>query len=62
MKLEIKDYCVRCGMCEDIYTDLFHLNVPEDRVEIKFDEIPPELEEKALGAIADCAVGAIFKK
>ena len=59
MKLEIKDYCVRCGICEDLYPELFHVNCDKDLVEIKYDEIPAELEEKAKGAMRDCSIAAI---
>ena len=62
MKIEIKDYCVRCGLCEDLCPEIFKLNVQDDVIELKYDEIPKELEEKALQMIADCAVGAIFLK
>ena len=59
MKLGIKDYCVRCGLCEDLYPEIFHLNTEKDAVDIKFAEIPLELEEKAKNAIRDCAIAAI---
>ncbi len=62
MQLEIKDFCVRCGLCEDLHEKLFRLNVEEDRVDILYDVIPPELEDDAKQAIADCAVAAIFVK
>ena len=60
MKLKIREFCVRCGLCEDLHPRLFHLNTESDRVEILHDVIPPELEEDARQAIADCAVTAIF--
>ena len=59
MKLYIKEYCIRCGMCEDLYPELFYLNVDKDEIEIKYEDIPPELEEKAKDAIRDCAIAAI---
>lgn len=62
MKLEIKDYCIRCGLCEDLYPEIFKLNFAEDKIDLLFDEIPAEYQEKAKGAIADCAVTAIFLK
>ncbi|MCX8033648.1 MAG: ferredoxin [Thermoleophilia bacterium] len=61
MKIEIQDYCIRCGLCEDLYPELFHLNIDEDRIDLKYEgDIPPELEEKAREARRDCAIGAIF--
>ena len=62
MQLEIKDYCVRCGLCEDLHGKLFRLNVKDDVVDILYDVIPPELEDEARQAMADCAVAAIFLK
>ncbi len=59
MKLYIKDFCVRCGLCEDLYPEIFRLDVDKDEIEIKFDEIPKELEPKAKEAIRDCAIAAI---
>ena len=60
MKLTIKDYCVRCGLCEDLYPEIFRLDVAKDEIEIKFDELPESLEEKAKDAMRDCAIAAIF--
>ena len=61
MKLQIREYCIRCGMCEDLHPQLFKLNTEADKVDILYDEIPAELEEDAKKAIADCAITAIFK-
>lgn len=60
MKLIIKDYCIRCGMCEDLYPQLFHLNHQRDAIDILHTPVPPELEDMARKAMADCAVTAIF--
>ena len=60
MKLTIKDYCIRCGLCEDLYPELFHLNTEKDRVCVRYEEIPKDLEKIAKDAIRDCAVTAIF--
>lgn len=62
MRLEIKDFCIRCGLCEDLYPELFRLNCSEDRIDVLFDEVPEEYYEKAKGAAADCAVTCIFIK
>ena len=53
------DYCIRCGLCEDLYPDIFKRNYEDHCIDILFDEIPEELEERARAAQADCAVGAI---
>lgn len=60
MKLEIKEFCIRCGLCEDLYPELFKLNTTEDRIDVLFDEIPEAYHDKARGAAADCAVTCIF--
>lgn len=60
MKLFIQDYCIRCGLCEDLYPELFRLNTDLDQVDILRNPVPPELEETARNAIRDCAVTAIF--
>jgi ferredoxin len=60
MKLYIKEYCVRCGLCEDLYPELFHLNTERDEIEIKYEAIPAEFEEMAKEAMRDCAIAAIF--
>lgn len=62
MKVTIKDYCIRCGLCEDLYPELFTFNHKDDRIDVKYKEIPEELKEKAKGAAIDCAVTAIFLK
>ena len=62
MKIEIKDYCIRCGLCEDLYPEIYRLNTKEDKVDILTDEVPTELMEKAKQSAADCAVTAIFLK
>ena len=60
MKLEINNkYCIRCGLCEDLYPDLFKRNFEEHCIDILYDEIPTELEERAKSAVADCAVAMI---
>ena len=60
MKLKIREFCIRCGMCEDLFPRLFKLNTKDDCIDILHDVIPPELEEDAKKAIAACAVTAIF--
>ena len=59
MKIKIADYCIRCGICEDLYPDIFKRNYEEHCMDILVDEIPAELEERVEQAMADCAVAAI---
>lgn len=61
MKLEIADYCIRCGLCEDLYPDLFKRNYRTHSIDVLYENIPAELEACAQSAINDCAVAAIRK-
>ena len=61
MRLEVKEYCIRCGICEDLYPELFHVDLENDVVEVKYEEIPQELEETAKAAMRDCAIAAIHQ-
>ncbi len=62
MRIELADYCIRCGLCEDLYPDLFKRNYEEHCMDILYDEIPSELEERDKTAADDCAVAAIRLK
>lgn len=59
MKIRIDDCCIRCGICEDLYPDLFKRNYETHSIDVLYDEIPKELEKRAIGAAKDCAVTAI---
>lgn len=59
MKLIIKDFCIRCGICEDLHGGMFTFDHESDTVKVKYDVIPPELEEEAKTAISQCAIAAI---
>ena len=59
MKIELADYCIRCGICEDLYPDIFKRNYETHSMDVLYDEIPAELEERVIQAVADCAVAAI---
>ena len=59
MKIVLADYCIRCGLCEDLYPDIFKRNYETHSIDVLFDEIPAELEERVQQAVADCAVAAI---
>lgn len=60
MKIEIKDYCIRCGICVGLYPELFCHNFAQDRIDLVQEPLTKELEEKARDAARDCAVTAIF--
>lgn len=62
MKITIQDYCIRCGLCVDLYPDLFKRNSEEHTIELLYDEIPEDKKERAAQAAADCAVAAMKVK
>jgi ferredoxin len=62
MKLEIQDFCIRCGLCVDLYPDLFSLNYKDDVLVVKYAEIPADKEQQAKDAARDCAIAAIHIK
>lgn len=59
MRIKIADYCIRCGICEDLYPDIFKRNYEDHCMDILVEEIPAEMEERVKQAMADCAVAAI---
>ncbi len=59
MRIELADYCIRCGLCEDLYPEIFKRNYKDHCMDVLYEELPPEMEEKAKEAAADCAVAAI---
>jgi ferredoxin len=59
MRVELADYCIRCGLCEDLYPDLYKRNYETHSIDVLFEEIPAELEERAQKSADDCAVAAI---
>lgn len=62
MNIEIKDYCIRCGICVGLYPELFASNYEKDCIDVVCTSLSDELVEKARQAAADCAVTAIFVK
>lgn len=60
MKIELADYCIRCGICEDLYPELFKRNYEKHCMDVLLDEIPEPLQARAAQAAADCAVAAIL--
>lgn len=59
MRIELADYCIRCGLCEDLYPEIFKRNYEEHCIDVLYEEFPEELEEKVKQSAADCAVAAI---
>ena len=59
MKIELADYCIRCGLCEDLYPDIFKRNYATHSMDVLVDEVPEEMVERVQQAVADCAVAAI---
>lgn len=59
MKIELADYCIRCGICEDLYPDIFKRNYETHSMDILYNELPAEMDERVTQAVADCAVAAI---
>lgn len=62
MKIELSDFCIRCGICEDLYPDLFKRNYETHSMDVLYDNIPEPLQDKAREAAKDCAVAAILIK
>ena len=62
MKVTLSQYCIRCGICEDLYPDLFKRNYEEHCIDILYDEIPEHLQDRMRQAQADCAIAAIIIK
>ena len=60
MKIEIKEYCIRCGICVALYPELFAHNFDKDCIDVIREPDTKELEAKARDAARDCAVTAIF--
>jgi len=52
-----EDACTGCGLCEEICPQVFELG--DDVSEVIVDEIPPEAEDDAREAEAECPVEAI---
>ena len=59
MKIELADYCIRCGLCEDLYPDIFKRNYETHSMDVLIDEVPEGMVERVQQAVADCAVAAI---
>ena len=62
MELMIKDFCIRCQICQTLYPELYELDFDGDVMRVRVDEVPEELMEAAKSSIRDCAVTAIYTK
>ena len=62
MKITIKEYCIRCGLCQDLYPELFKYNHTDDKIDVNYDVISEILIAESRSAAADCAVTATFLK
>lgn len=59
MKVTVKDYCIRCGICAGLYPEMFAHNFKDDCIDVLKDADTPEEIEMAKNAARDCAVAAI---
>ncbi len=59
MRIELAGFCIRCGICEDLYPDLYKRNYQDHCMDVLYETIPAELQERAVQSAADCAVAAI---
>ncbi len=57
--MKIEDYCMRCGVCIETCPEVFEMDEESEVMQVKMEEIPPELEKKALEAVENCGVGGI---
>lgn len=62
MNIEIKEHCIRCGICSGIYKGFFEYNVKDDCMECSCTDFKDENIEIIKNAMADCPVTAIFIK
>jgi ferredoxin len=60
MKVTIKDYCIRCMMCQTMCPEVFEMDFENDVMRVKMDEVPKNLAETVRNVIKDCAVTAIL--
>ncbi|MHB1419666.1 MAG: ferredoxin [Bacillota bacterium] len=61
MKVSVdQDLCISCGNCIDTCPEVFDWN-DEGTAEPTVEEVPDELEEKALEATESCPTDAISK-
>jgi ferredoxin len=59
MKAHIdRDGCIGCGLCEEICPEVFHL-ADDGLAEVIADQVPEDVEDKALEAADSCPTQAI---
>lgn len=57
MKVQIRDICTACGFCCDTCPEVFEMG--DEMATVIVDEVPPQYEDAAEQAAAECPVGAI---
>lgn len=57
MKVQIRDICTACGFCCDVCPEVFEMG--DEMATVIVDEVPPQYEDAAEQAAAECPVGAI---
>jgi ferredoxin len=62
MKIEIKNHCIRCGICVGLYPELFSYNYEKDCIDVLKDPNTEALQDQAKASADDCAVAAIVLK
>lgn len=62
MKIQIADYCIRCGICEDLYPDIYKRNYETHNMDVLIDDVPEDLMDRVKQSVEDCAVAAIRLK
>ena len=48
MRIELAGFCIRCGICEDLYPDLYKRNYQDHCMDVLYETIPAELQERAV--------------
>ena len=59
-KLKVTEACICCGACQSICDDVFEIG-DDGFAHVMVDEIPTELEKKAIDALENCPTGAIVE-
>jgi len=59
MKLKITDECIACGLCSDLYPDLFRMNNDGSAAVVVRDPQDSGEEDNAQDAASSCPVEAI---
>lgn len=59
-KLKVTEACICCGLCQSTCSDVFKIG-DDMLAHVIVDEVPEELEEKAMDALENCPTGAIVE-